>query len=134
MTTINAYEYDNAMVTVTLADGGMLAIAYGTANYNMVERVFNVYEFEAVDVIDALANDSKTWNDTAEAMKQLAAMETAPTAREHDYELAKEAGDISHALHDAAMALFYALSVAMSKHPFTWEFADVLAEWNDCLL
>lgn len=133
--TINAYRHDNASVTVTLAEGGILAITYGAANYDTTERVFNVFDFEAVDIIDALMNDSQTWNNTAEAMKQWAVMDTVPTAaREHYDELTKEAQAISSVLHEAATALFYAWSVAISKHPFACEFADVLIEWNDYLL
>lgn len=133
--TINAYRHDNASVTVPLAEGGLLAVTYGAANYDTTERVFDVFDFEAVDVIDALMNDSQTWNDTAEAMKQWAVMDAVPTAaREHYDELIKEAQAINSVLYEAATALFYAWSVAIGKHPFMCEFADVLIEWNDYLL
>ena len=135
MLTINTYKHDNASVTVTLAEGGLLAVTYGAANYDTTESVFDVSRFKVVDVIDALTNDSQTWNDTAEGMKQWAAMNTMPTAaREHYNELTKEAQAISSVLYEAATALFYAWSVAISKHPFACEFADVLIEWNDYLL
>lgn len=135
MLTINAYRHDNASVTVTLVEGGMLAISYGASNYDTTERVFNVSDLEAVDVIDALMNDSQTWNDTAEAMKQWAVMDAVPAAaREYYDEITNEAQAISSVLYEAATALFYAWSVAISKHPFTCEFTDVLIEWNDYLL
>lgn len=133
--TINAYRHDNASVTVTLAEGGILAITYGAANYDTTERVFDVFDLEAVDVIDALVNDSQIWNNTAEAMKQWVVMDTVPTAaREHYDELIKEAQAISSVLYEAATALLYAFSVAVNKHPFACEFADVLIEWNNYLL
>lgn len=62
-------------------------------------------------------------------------MDAVPTAaREHYDELTKEAQAISSVLYEAATALFYAWSVAMSKHPFTCKSADVLIKWNDYLL
>lgn len=133
--TINAYRHDNASVTVTLAEGGILAITYGAANYDTTERVFDVFDLEAVDVIDALVNDSQIWNNTAEPMKQWVVMDTVPTAaREHYDELIKEAQAISSVRYEAATALLYAFSVAVNKHPFACEFADVLIEWNNYLL
>lgn len=132
MLTINAYRHDNASVTVTLVEGGMLAISYGAANYDTTERVFNVSDLEAVDVIDALMNDSQKWDNTAEAMKQWAVMDAVPTAaREHYSELIKEAQAISSVLYEEAIVLFYAWSIAINKHPLTCEFTDVLIEWND---